>query len=254
MIASLPMYDWPEVRGATDAFWQALARRLGRNIPLTRAADYTAGWKLPDLLFSQTCGYPYTHEFRGRLSYVATPHYAADGCEGAGYRSIVLARRPASLESFRGTVAAVNNADSMSGMLALKLVFGPLARRGRFFSNAIATGGHVGSMIAVRDGKADVCAIDAVCVALARRYRPDYLEGLHEIGRSPLVPSLPYVTQDGTPGLIRDALAAVLADPALADVRARLFLSGMSVLPPDAYDRIVELENSMEAAGGLTLL
>ena len=29
MIASLPMYDWPEVRDATDAWWHGLARHIG---------------------------------------------------------------------------------------------------------------------------------------------------------------------------------------------------------------------------------
>jgi hypothetical protein len=28
MIATLPMYDWPEVREATDAWWAGLARHL----------------------------------------------------------------------------------------------------------------------------------------------------------------------------------------------------------------------------------
>ena len=36
MIASLPMYDWPEVRGATDAWWNGIARHLNVSIPLSR--------------------------------------------------------------------------------------------------------------------------------------------------------------------------------------------------------------------------
>ena len=82
-------------------------------------------------------------------------------------------------------VAAVNTPDSMSGMLALKLVFAPLAEQGRFFSRAVETGGHLASLAAVQSGDADVCAIDCVCVAMAKRYRPSALEGLVEIGRSP---------------------------------------------------------------------
>lgn len=176
MIATLPMYDWPEVRGATDAWWNGLARHIGTDIGLTRQADHIALWHDPSLLFSQTCGYPLTHEFACWLSLVATPHYGVDGCEGPRYRSMVFAREKGQPQSFRGSRAAVNNPDSMSGMLALKLVFGPHARGGDFFASALPMGGHVKSMIAVRDGLADVCAIDAVCVALARRDRPDYLE------------------------------------------------------------------------------
>src|SRR5262245_5109869 len=160
-------------------------------------------------------------------------------------------RRPADV---RGSRAAVNNPDSMSGMLALKLVFAPDARGGRFFSRVIETGGHIGSMIAVRDDRADVCAIDSVCVALARRYRPDYLDGLVEIARSPMVPSLPFVTAPGgDPAQLRLALASAFADPDLAPTREALFLDRHSVLAEDAYDLILKLERQMEEAGGLEL-
>ena len=82
MIASLPMYDWPEVRQATDNWWAGIARHLDNAPALDRGADYTALWRDPRLLFSQTCGYPFTHEFSGRLKLIATPHYGADGCSG----------------------------------------------------------------------------------------------------------------------------------------------------------------------------
>ncbi len=142
----------------------------------------------------------------------------------------------------------------MSGMLALKLVFSFMADRGRFFGDVKESGGHVRSMIAVRDGKADVCAVDAVCVALARRYRPDYLEGLVEIARSPSVPGLPFVTMAGDADVIRRALADCFASPDSAAAREALLLSGLSVLDPQAYDRILDLEQSMEQGGGLELL
>ncbi len=256
MTVSLPMYDWPEVGKATDAWMQGILRHLGQAArALDRNPDYFAGWRRHDLLFSQTCGYPFTQEFRGRLGYVATPHYAVPGCEGPSYCSFLFAREGRPLPGFRGSRVAINNRDSMSGMLALKLVFAPRAEAGRFFARVIETGGHTGSMIAVRDGEADVCAIDSVCVALARRYRPDYLDGLVEIARSPMVPSLPFVTAPGRdPAALRLALAKAFADPVLAQARDALFLDGHSVLAESAYDLILRLERQMEAAGGLTLL
>jgi ABC-type phosphate/phosphonate transport system substrate-binding protein len=109
-------------------------------------------------------------------------------------------------------------------------------------------------MIAVRDALADVCAVDSVCVALARRYRPDYLEGLVEIARSPMVPSLPFVTAMGRdPAPLREALASAFADPDLAQARKALFLDGHSVLADGAYDLILSLERAMEEQGGLEL-
>lgn len=259
MLASLPMYDWPEIRPATDAWWAGIAGQAGLGFPLSRTADYAGLWRRDDLIFSQTCGYPFTHAFAADLDLVATPHYDADGCAGPNYTSFVFARqRPSRLAELAGTIAAVNAPDSMSGMLALKLVFGPLAKSGRFFRGALNTGSHVASLQAVREGTADVCAVDAVCVALARRYRPDYLEGLVEIARSPSVPGLPYVTSVRTEvdvrlGL-RAALAAALNDPALAEVRAALLISGMSVLGPEDYLAIVQREQECEARGGLDLM
>ncbi len=85
-------------------------------------------------LFSQACGYPFTHEFKDLLKYIATPHYAVPGCQGANYCSFIFARFDQPLDSFRGGIAAVNNPDSMSGMLALKLVFAPFATEGKFFA------------------------------------------------------------------------------------------------------------------------
>ena len=254
MIAALQMYDWPEVREATDLWWQGIARHLGTDMPLSRLEDYTAPWFRSDLLFAQTCGYPFTHALKGKVRYVATPHYAADGCEAADYRSIIFAREQKPLGSFRNAVAAVNTPDSMSGMLALKLVFVPLAEQGRFFAQAIETGGHLASLAAVQQGRADICAIDCVCVALARRYRPAALAGLVEIARSPAVPGLPWITRTGDPAAIRGALEAAFADPSLAETRDALLLRGWSVLPLTAYDRITDLEAEMRKAGGLALL
>lgn len=248
------MYDWPEVREATDLWWQNVARRLGTDVSLSRPEDFTAPWTREDLLFGQTCGYPFTHALKGKVKLVATPHYAADGCEGPSYCSIVMARENKPLETFRNSVAAVNTPDSMSGMLALKLVFAPLARGGSFFARAVETGGHLASMAAVQSGAADVCAVDCVCVAMAKRYRPAALEGLVEIARSPAVPGLPWITRAGDPHAIRVALREAFTDEALAPVREALLLSGFSELPVSSYDRIPGLEAEMESDGGLRLL
>ena len=254
MIAALQMYDWPEVRQATNLWWQVVARHLGTLEELSRPDDYAAPWLRDDLLFAQTCGYPFTHALKGKVSYLATPHYAADGCEGPNYCSIVMAREHKPLAAFRDGVAAVNTPDSMSGMLALKLVFAPLAEKGRFFSRAVETGGHLASLAAVQSGEADVCAIDCVCVAMAKRYRPEVLEGLVEIARSPSVPGLPWISRAGDPQAIRSALRAAFADPALKEALSALLLSGFSELPTGAYDRITDLEAAMEGKGGLKLL
>ena len=52
-VASLPMYDWPEVQGATDRLWRAIRDQLraeGIEAPdrLTRPADPATTWRDPD--------------------------------------------------------------------------------------------------------------------------------------------------------------------------------------------------------------
>lgn len=210
-------------------------------------------WQRPDLLFSQTCGYPFTHEFAGKLKLVATPHYAAPGCDGPFYCSILFAREHHPLPEFRGRIAAFNNRDSMSGMLALKLMFSPFAKDGHFFSRAVETGGHLASLAALQSNKADVAAIDCVTVAYARRYRPQVLEGLVEVGRSPQVPGLPFVTIAGNIAKLRQALADVFADESLAEIREAMLLEGFSLLTEADYAVIPRLEAEMESGGGLHL-
>jgi hypothetical protein len=244
-VASLPMYDWPELRMATDAFWAGVARHAGLSGRLSRTGSYDALWRDPALTFSQTCGYPFTHEFKGLLYYVGTPHYLTDGCQGASYRSIVFAREWLQPVDLKGARPAINSRDSMSGFLALKAVFAPLASKGEFFAPALVSGGHLNSMAAVREGRADVCAIDAVCVGLARKHRPQDLEGLVEIARSPLVPGLPYVTRAVDVAALRRAVTATMADPDLVEARAALLIGGFSVLPDGAYEKILALENSL---------
>jgi ABC-type phosphate/phosphonate transport system substrate-binding protein len=243
--ASLPMYDWPEIREHTDAFWAGFQRHARLSLTLNRDSSYSEPWRNPNLIFSQTCGYPFTHEFKDLLCYVATPHYDCAGCDGATYSSFIFARQAIPLQEFRGQIPAINSMDSMSGMLALKLVFAPFVKAGEFFERKLITGGHLNSLQAVRDGSADVCAIDAVCVALAQKYRPEVLEGLVEIAQSPMVPSLPFVTRAGNSEQLRMALTKTFSDPELKSTLEALLMNGFSNLGAGAYDRITELENAL---------
>lgn len=240
MNASLPMYDWPEIREETDQFWQGLAghmRKAGLRPPetLTRGADHKAVWRVPGFFFSQTCGYPFTHEFKGRLALIGTPEYEAEGCDGAHYCSFIFARNDAP------HVAAINDDDSMSGMLALRLFAGD-------FAHTRITGGHAKSLESLQRAEADICAIDAICVALARIHRPELLAGLKLLGTSPKVPGLPFVTSLAHAADIpamREALQACMADPALAHARKALRLKGFRVTSLSDYDRITELEGGL---------
>ncbi|MFQ6018146.1 MAG: phosphate/phosphite/phosphonate ABC transporter substrate-binding protein [Kiloniellaceae bacterium] len=261
-VANLPMYDLPEVAPATDSWWRGLARAFSRegvrDVPahLTRDMDTESVWLAPDLLFSQTCGYPLTHSFRGRLQVVATPVYASPHCDGPEYCSLIVVRDddPAGeLGDLRGRTAAVNNPDSQSGYSALRAAVAPLAEGGRFFGRVVTSGGHANSLALVQGGAADVCASDCVTYALLSRYRPEALEGLRVLGRSPRAPGLPYVTRpdagEELTARLRAGLFAALEDPDLAAAREALLIAGGAALPEGAYRRIVDIERQAEALG-----
>ena len=95
--ASLPMYDLTEIRHATQAWWAGLARTFEaagiEDVPqqLTTPSDTIAHWQDTRTLFSQTCGLPYTRHLAEDVNLVATPCYAAPGCDGPRYRSLLLA-------------------------------------------------------------------------------------------------------------------------------------------------------------------
>ena len=262
VIAALAMYDWPEVRAHTDHLWQAIAARLrafGMAVPeqLVRDRSPEAVWTDPDLLIAQACGYPYVMTLRGRVRVVATPCYMVDGCEGPDYRSQVLVRadEAQSLDLLRllGRRAAINDRASHSGCLALRTVIAPLAGGQPYFGKVIETGSHRASMAAVAEGHADVCAVDPVCWALARRYMPDMTGALRILAMSPQAPGLPLITAAGRSteevGYLRAALNGVLSDPALAPTRAALFLTGIVAADDEAYDRISEMETQTRALG-----
>ena len=261
-IVSLPMYDLAEVRPATDALWAALRERLRdagfASVPdeLERNGDVVRHWSSERLLFSQTCGYPLTHAFNGKLQPIATPLYDVPGCEGANYRSFVVVAKESTfhtLNDLAGCRATYNTDDSMSGLLALKSVFAPLSGNGRFFGQVVCSGGHRRSMQMVADGSADVAAIDCVTYALLQRHRSGLTDKLRIITEGPLAPSLPYVTAFGRSSqqveAIRQALVSVIEDPTLEQTRGQLFLSGVAVLEHTEYERILDIEREADRLG-----
>jgi ABC-type phosphate/phosphonate transport system substrate-binding protein len=257
--AALGMYDLPAMRTATDAWWQGLAAALRRaglaDVPERLIRD-AFDWDSPDLLLAQTCGYPFTTSLAGLVQLVATPCYAAPGCAGPDYCSLLVVRadEPAGrLADLRGRTAAINGPDSLSGYVQLRALAAPLAEQGRFFAALRRTGSHAQSIAAVRTGAADVAAIDAVTHALLARHAPEQIEGTRVLQRTPQAPGLPYVTSRQTSpavlAALRAGLADMLAEPALAPARADLLLTGAEILPAAAYDRVGAL-----AAQGAGLL
>ncbi|WP_191058029.1 phosphate/phosphite/phosphonate ABC transporter substrate-binding protein [Geminicoccus harenae] len=256
MIAGLPMYDLPELADATAAWWQGIAQHGGFEAELERPADLLAHWRSPDLLFSQTCGYPLTHALAGSVRYLATPCYAAQGCHGPFYRSAILVREDAAQASFadtEGATLAINSEDSQSGCNVLRVMAAETSPARPFFGAVVWTGSHLASMAAVQEGQADLAAVDAVTLALATRVRPTAVAGLRRLAWSPATPALPYISRPDLPVAVRQALVrathAACADPRLAAVRQELLINGVAVLNPDAYQVIPGMHRRALALG-----
>ena len=250
--ASLPMYDYPELREYTDQWWQGLCRHFKdaglRFFPeeLERPKNLYPHWMDPTLFFSQTCGYPLTHALRRQLHIVGAPCYSASGCRGVRYTSfvVVAAENPArNLAELRDTRCAYNSLDSQSGYNALRAIVAPLAHRGRFFGKALKSGGHRESLWMVGNGEADICAVDCVTYALLQRHIPETLHNTRILTETPTAPGMPFITASVlTLEPMRMAVQNAFADPELEPLRAELLLGGFETLPREHYKEIVNME------------
>ena len=242
------MYDPHELRQSVDAWWSGLAgafRAEGiADVPdrLDRGMPLHALWSAPDLLFAQTCGYPLVGEWADQLQYLATPRYAAPGCEGPDYCSWIVvpaSSKAADIEDLRGARCAINGRVSHSGYNALRSLVAPLAQDGRFFGAVSVSGGHSESLDQIGRGEVDVAAIDCVTHALFSRCRPHAIAATRIVGRTAHAPGLPYVTRIAAGSdlveRLRRGLFRAFADPALASVREDLLMVGLDVLPLSSY-------------------
>lgn len=250
-IAYLGMYDFPALQAAQDGWWKGLVghfRKRGfSHLPpsLNRSgADPYTIWQDPNLFFAQTCGYPLTHRLAGKVQLVGTPCYDAPGCQGALYRSLFVVRADAAAESLDAALPcrlALNAKDSYSGWR----VWG--AEHGDSFSQLVISGSHAKSIDLVRQGKADMAAIDCVTHALIGDVQPQRLVGTRVIGQSAPAPGLPFITSATMDAQqvkdIAEALTDAFDDPGLAAARRTLRLADFKIVPLSAYvDKMINNE------------
>jgi len=265
-IVSLPWYDLPETRDATDALWRAIAqhlRRAGVNfVPdtLERDLHHHEQWLHPSLMFTQACGYDVAVDHARFLRVVAAPCFVLTGCDAHHYSSFIVARddEPAeTLRDLRGKRAVVNNASSHSGTNAFRALVAPLSRDGRFFGEIVLSGSHAASATLLQAGDADVACIDCVTWGLLKLHRPEALDGLRVLAQTPYAPAPPYVTSMRYGKVfarkLQGALVNAINDPDLGDARRQLGLGGVAMLDNSAYQRVLDFENVAAEHGYLEL-
>ena len=261
LFASMPWYDLPEIRGATDAFWAALAAELVERgideIPkqLDREIPYGVDWN-SKCLFTQTCGYPIFTTARTQFHVLAVPHYTAPGCDGFFHRSFIIVRASSSvhdIEALRGRTFAINEPDSNSGMNLPRRLFAPLHRDGRFFEERIVSGSHAKSLELVATGAADAAAVDCVTFALLQRYRPDAVAGVRVIAETPPSPAPPFATSARVDAsllrILREALASAVHDPNNGEICEQLLLRDVEIADESVYAMVLDYERESEALG-----
>ena len=239
MIASLAMYDWPQVRSEHDRLWSLIREALADEgiagpAQLTRDGSLWEIWQSRGLLLGQTCGMPYRTRLQRDVDLVGTPDYALPGAPPGHYYSVFVARagEPGEAVDFIDGTLAFNSRDSQSGWAAPQ---NQMAKKGLRFTRTRHTGAHRDSARAVVLGRADIAAIDGVTWRLIEAHMADIATKLRVVGHSDPTPGLPLITAKGhdAAALARATAAAIVALPA-AD-RAALGLAGLVRLTSEAY-------------------
>ena len=218
LIASLPWYDLPALRTQLDVFWSVLRHELSKELQrvntdrlplpdrLNRHTPLIEQWGHPGLLLSQCCGPDLFTPQAQELVPIARPVFSDLDCTPGQYFSYIVcashqARRHDLNDSSR---FVINSASSRSGCAAL---FEWTTANGMNCNQVLISGSHAGSLESLRNGTADMAAIDAHSWPLLDS------RGITIIGKSKEAPTPPFVMHRRspiTPALMHEALSGAI--------------------------------------------
>ncbi|WP_419913401.1 phosphate/phosphite/phosphonate ABC transporter substrate-binding protein [Hoeflea sp.] len=257
-VATLPMYDWPEVRAANDELWNCLRVSLrdhGFPAPerLERGEPADDLWRSRNLVLGQTCGLPFVRDLMQTVSVVGTPSYEIE-CGAGSYFSAIVVRNDSDIEDIadlKGRRLAYNSPCSQSGYAGLAYHLRDLAGDAPIFSEKIQSGSHRESVRMIAGDKADVAAIDAVAWRLAQRHEPA-ASGLRVLALTEPLPGLPMIcARNNGWSVDRMHLAVVEAMATLEpDIADALLLNGFAPYSESDYSVIAR---RAERAQGVAL-
>lgn len=220
-IASLAMYPFPHLQPAFEQLWNDVRSRLAFDAPpLNWDVDPDVASRRDDLLLGQTCGWPLVNDLAQSVHVVGTFEFDVDGAVDGTYRAVLVSNLDEPLTEILRRAdlrVAANSRQSLSGWISLLSV---ASAEGVELTAVEWTGAHAASIDAVRGGRCHLAMIDAVSFA--------HLGGsdLSIVGHGPRIPCLPLVasrsTTDEVVSELRGALAASVADPAMAATLATL--------------------------------
>lgn len=239
MIASLMMYQRPQLVGPHNRFWaliRAALHQRGIDSPeaLSQDADEFAVWQSPELVLSQTCGMPYRTWLHEDVALVGTPDYGLEGCPRGYYRSALVVRADDprdTLEAYREARFAYNQSYSQSGYAA---PYWHLNSHGFWFENTLHTEQHLNSARAVAEGQADIASLDAVSLRLMEEHEP-FAARLRVLEWTEPTPGLPLITA------LKDRSAAIFdaVEQAIANLdgkdKMHLGVKGITKIAKESY-------------------
>lgn len=249
--AELPMYVAPaRVQQASERWLNLIAERLGWQRQVWEGTSLADLWLSPRLLLAQTCGYPLVTQLRGQVHVVGKPVYRLPHGQGGEHCSLLVGRGSDTrrwLHEFFDSHGLVNSRESNSGMNLLRHSLMPWQRDGRFFDSVSITGGHRDSLLALREHKGDLAAIDSVTWDYLLRDISAEVAGLRIVSRSVSSPCLPYVTAlPDQADAIRQAMNDVLLQvPELAD---ELAIEAVEPATQDDYEVLLAYERQARDA------
>lgn len=245
--AELLMYVAPQkVQQANERWLSRILERLGLTRRNAEHLDLRSLWRAPELLLTQTCGYPLMTELRGQVQVIGRPRYELPHSSGGQHCSLLLTRDDdprTALADFHNSRGVINGHDSNSGMNLLRERLAPLQQGGRFFAEVGISGAHRESLRWLRENRADLAAIDSVTFDYLARFAPQEVAGLRIVTRSAPSPTLPYITAPGSSEHLREAMNLALQD--LPDVVQTLGVH--EVLPASEADYQVLLDYRQQA-------
>ena len=233
------------VRRVTTPLEPSLGRRSGPAA--VRGSDAGLAVVAPtrpfagdDLLLGQTCGWPLVADLAGKVRLVGTFDCDVDGAIDGTYCSLLVSNRNETVADILrrpGLRVVANSADSLSGWISLLSV--GQCSRGEARRRRVVTGAHAVSVVALRERRADLAAIDSVTWT-----HLDHT-GLSVVGQGPRIPCLPLVTagssSDTVVAELRRALAATVSDPEMTSSLAALRIRGFLDRELDAYEGVLAL-------------
>jgi len=260
--ASLPMYNLPEMRPVNAQFWDALRGLLVEagldEVPETLHFDRLSVPERigPEVLFSQTCGYPLETIFSGQAARLGTPCYDAPSCDGASHCGLFVVpagSKVRELRDLRGSTFLLNHRHSNSGMNLPRRALAEIAGGRPLFAKVIETGSHPGNLDSIARAEADATAVDCVTFAFWSHYRPDAARQVRILARTPPSPAIPFVTSTATPTatveVLRAALRELAHNPRYAKARRGLLVTDIIDVPAAAYRGLLDYEREAAELG-----